>query len=169
MLSNITDYLAAAPSPRIRRKNSGSAIEALVLASQNGVRLTKVPTASKRIFRGGHQLVIQIPGPCDFYGCFTANGRAIVIDAKSTDCITRIRLDESHFAEHQRQQLLIYGESNAISGLLCECTTTRAMYWCGWRSLGTRVPSIAWVNMLAIGSSAVAINWQKILDAERIS
>ena len=148
-----------------RTGHEGRNLESLILASQGGgVLLTKIPFSAKRL-PGGH--IVACCGPVDFFGIHIASGRMLVFDAKQSKNPHRLPTGAKEFREHQRLELIRYSDAGAISGLLCESTATGRLYWCSARRFLTRAPSILWEDMIDIGPSSHAVEWEKIVVAYR--
>jgi hypothetical protein len=147
-----------------RTGHEGRNLESLILASQGGVLLTKIPFSAKRL-PGGH--IVACCGPCDFFGIHIPSGRMLVFDGKQSKNPHRLPTGEKEFREHQRLELIRYHDAGAISGLLCESTATGRLYWCSARRFLTRAPSIPWEDMIDIGPATHTVEWGRIVEAYR--
>ncbi len=142
--------------------NRGRALESIIMASQaNIVRLIQVSGTAKRI--GGGKM-IQTKGPVDFSGVIVGSGRAICFDAKTCGEKNHLDTGKDKLLEHQRQELLRMGEAGAIAGLLCLSTARQRYYWCDWRLLTQRRPSILWDTMADMGDAAFTIGFKRLAD-----
>lgn len=142
--------------------NKGKPLESLIMASQGEVLLTKVPQAARRI---GGDRIVTTRSSCDFFGIHVPTKRMIIFDAKMSDNPNRLQTSADHLPDHQRQELIRYGESGAIAGLLCWRTDDDTLYWCRWQVSVKPQPSIPWEFMCCIGSPKFAIRWDRLLDA----
>lgn len=139
-----------------RTGHEGKGLELLILASQTDVLLTKIPRGSRTI-PGGKS--VSIPSSVDFFGIHKPSGRMICFDAKQSKNPNRLETSTCKLAEHQRLEILRYGEAGAIAGLLCERSAASELFWCDWRQLQTRRPSIPWDEMTLMGSSRQSVQW----------
>lgn len=145
---------------RMSLANRGRGLEQLVLNSQSRatVLLTQVPQAAKRI--GGGK-VVTVRSSCDFFGIYAPTRQLIVFDCKTCALPHRLDTREAHLPEHQRLEILRYGEAGAIAGILAERSPYTELFWVPWQLLTTREPSIPWAAMVPIGSAKFAIQWQR--------
>lgn len=111
-LSAIIASRAAGSKRRTGRE--GRSLESLIVQSQTTVLLTKIPLSARRL---GHGKIIPIAGPVDFFGCFRADGRIIVFDAKQTKNLHRLPTGKKQLHEHQRLEIVRYGEAGAVAGV----------------------------------------------------
>lgn len=143
-----------------RTGREGRSLESLILASQTDVLLTKIPLSARRM-PGGK--IVACAGPVDFMGGYREDGRLIVFDAKQNKNPRRLPTGKKELREHQIEEIIRYGIAGFIAGLLCECSTTRTLYWCRWELLGRRRASIPWAEMDEIGHSSEPVNWKAIM------
>ncbi len=155
-----------------RRKRSGhegKTLEKIILASQNGVRITQVPQASRTICKAGKAINVRVNSPCDFFGSFVGTGRLIVCDAKESSLARRLQTSEDHLPEHQRMSLIVYGQAGAVAGLIVMHPSMVSglhwISWVDWRQLLERRPSILYTDMHHAGTVAGVVDWSLVLAA----
>ena len=153
----------------------GKRLEILILASQTCVRLTQVPQAARPMRdrspggRGARPKFVAVNGPCDFFGCYVASGRSLILDAKECGEPHRLVTDGDHLAEHQRLELIRHGEAGAVAGLLALRTTDQELFWVPWRLLCRRRPSIPWAEASRVGSAKLAVDWLAVERADGLA
>lgn len=145
---------------------SGSECENLVLGCalpSCGAVLTKVPNATTTL-PGGR--TVRTRSPVDFMGMVLPSCVALVVDAKET-AHDRLKLDESHFAAHQKLQLVRYGGHGAYAGAVVLQTAARRVHWLSWRHLTGDDASIKFTDerMLNV-SSFRGIDWRAVVAYE---
>jgi len=150
----------------------GKALESLILRSQGaacGAIYQKVPNGIQWV-GGGKSFPCK--SPVDFMGLLTdGTARSLVFDAKECKLVTRFPVGhKDHVSPHQLEQLIRYGRSGALAGLLVAATSTRRLYWLSWRYLVNAPPSYPWDDprMVDIGSAAMAIDWRKVATADAL-
>jgi hypothetical protein len=142
----------------------GKQLEAIALASQTAVSLTRVELAAKRIGRR----VQAVKGPCDFFGSYRTDGRAIVFDAKETAERYRLDTHPDHLPEHQRLILLAARDAKAVAGLLVLETTGGRVFWVPAGRLHPRPASIQFADMAYVGPITHAIDFAAVRAADDI-
>lgn len=90
-----------------------------------------LPRLGARMVGKGRPKVIAQKMPYDFFFVHRSTGKAIALDAKSSDHATRFSLSDSHVPLHQKQCLIEAGQNGIISGLLIECRggPTKGVCW----------------------------------------
>ena len=148
----------------------GNSLEKLILlsaqCSRGLVELTKLPQSGGKFIRANH--MIRQPIDCDFHGC-TNTGRAIFIDAKSSENRKRLDLSEDHLPQHQRQFLCNTGRMGALAGLIAEARheTLRMVFWVPWSIFSGEAASVAWDDerLTVMGVYGEVLDWQAIMPA----
>jgi penicillin-binding protein-related factor A (putative recombinase) len=99
------------------------------------IRKVDPPTATIRI--KGRPVVIQKKSPfLDFHGAAVSDGRAIVIEAKSTsERRLPIRTKKSGVTEEQFQSLRVWYWAGCWTGILWECRPMEKVFWIPYNSL----------------------------------
>jgi hypothetical protein len=140
----------------------GKQLEAIALASQTAVSLTRVELAAKRIGRR----VQAVKGPCDFFGSYRTDGRAIIFDAKETAERYRLDTHPDHLPEHQRLILLAARDAKAVAGLLVLDATGGRVFWVPAGMLQPRPASIQFTDMAYVGPITHAIDFKAVRVAD---
>jgi penicillin-binding protein-related factor A (putative recombinase) len=154
------------PEKKPGRKPGGKRLETLVVSSQQGVVLTKMPSAARWIGRK----TIAVKGPCDFFGMYLATREFLIFDAKECELATRFPAgNPDHVRPHQIEELTRYGRNGAISGLLILRTTTDDLHWLPWEMLVDCPPSYRWEEIPHVGSAKVAIDWDRVRQVARVA
>lgn len=142
----------------------GRGCESLILASQTAVALVKVPSAVQFI-PGGK--IVKKKGPCDFVGLVRGTSRMVILDAKECDLRLRFPVgNKDHVPEHQREQLVHFGQLGALAGLLVESTAHGRLHWLPWRMLIDAPPSYPWEAIPEVGPASRLIDWARVFAAD---
>lgn len=138
----------------------------MIKMSQRGATLSQVPNGA-RMLPGGKAVLSK--GPCDFFVGIGRPALLCVLDAKESGRLTSFAANPSHFAEHQRLELIRHGSAGAIAGLLVLNTRTDRLYWIRWQDFLPRRDFYPWDDaaLRYVGDANATIDWRRIVEASK--
>lgn len=157
--------ITATHSNKPRRSGrEGKSLEILVANSQFGVKLHQNHISAIRTADGWKELA----SPVDFFGFVVSPHRVVLLDCKQSNDTARFITSTTTLKEHQRLQLIDWGQLGAVAGLIAESTATSGIYFVPWWMILDRRPSIPWEELPFIQPSTrliMASDWAKIVAA----
>lgn len=152
-------------------QKAGSAFESIVdLSIDRTCYRPPLPPFGARMGKiRGQWAVVKLKMPFDRIVMHCRTQRMITFDMKSCADPRRFSIgDETHFPQHQRDNLTEAGRSGVLSGLLIEasCREVRKVFWLPWQVFVRREPSITWddARLVAIGVVDKVIDFDSLIE-----